>query len=479
MHTPTTRASGAHIEFYQKTGKIHPRTTAGRYNSLRRAMVWFSQLLFYGGAWLSWDGRQAFLFDIAERKFYLFGLVLWPQDALLAAVLLIIAATALFLVTAVAGRLFCGFACPQTVYTSIFRWVEARVEGDHIARLRLDEAPVSARKLRLKAAKHGAWLAIAAWTGITFVGYFTPIRELLWNLGPGDLGPWEGFWVFFYGAFTYLQAGFAREMVCLHMCPYSRFQGVMFDADTRTISYDARRGEPRGRRGAAKLAAATGGDAANPIARAGGDCVDCTLCVQVCPTGIDIRDGLQYQCINCGLCADACDDVMTRIGSSPGLIRMASESELAAPALPPASARARAWRSPRALTYVAGLVVFSVLGASMLVNRTPLIVDVLRDRSALLREGTDGNVENAYTLKLMNLLERPREFRVAVEGPAGVHIAGRDTFAVDGGSVLPVPITVASSAAAGLNGRQEIRFRITAVDEPALAVTEASSFLLP
>lgn len=478
MHTPTSRASGARIEFYRKTGKIHPRTTTGRYNSWRWAMVWFSQLLFYGGAWLSWDGRQALLFDIAERKFYLFGLVLWPQDALLAALLLIVAATALFLVTAVAGRLFCGFACPQTVYTSIFRWVEARVEGDHIARVRLDQGPATVRKLGLKAAKHAIWLLIAAWTGITFVGYFTPIRELLWNLGPGDLGPWEGFWVFFYGAFTYLQAGFAREMVCLHMCPYSRFQGVMFDADTATISYDARRGEPRGRRGAAKLAP-IGGEVANPVVRAGGDCVDCTLCVQVCPTGIDIRDGLQYQCINCGLCADACDDVMTRVGSPTGLIRMASERELADPALPPSSARARVSRGPRALTYLVALVVFSVLGASMLANRTPLIVDVLRDRSALLREGTDGSIENAYTLKLMNLLERPRVFRVALEGAAGLRIVGHDTFEVDGGSVLPVPITVAGSAASGLNGRQEIRFRITALDDPAIAVAEATSFLMP
>ncbi|HEY0946052.1 MAG TPA: 4Fe-4S dicluster domain-containing protein, partial [Opitutaceae bacterium] len=281
------------------------------------------------------------------------------------------------------------------------------------------------------------------------------------------------------GAFTYLQAGFAREMVCLHMCPYSRFQGVMFDADTATISYDARRGEPRGRRGAAKLAAATGGEAANSVARAGGDCVDCTICVQVCPTGIDIRDGLQYQCINCGLCADACDDVMTRVDSPTGLIRMASERELANPALPPSSVRADAWRRPRSLTYIVALVVFSVLGASMLANRTPLIVDVLRDRSALLREGSDGSIENAYTLKLMNLLERPREFQVTLEGPAGVRLAGRDTFAVEGGSVLAVPITVAAKGDSGLDGRQEIRFRITAVDEPTDAVTEGSSFLLP
>jgi cytochrome c oxidase accessory protein FixG len=484
MQTQTSRARGARIEFYRKTGKIHPRTVSGRFNTWRWAMVWFTQVLFYGGAWLGWNDRQAILFDIAERKFHVFGLVLWPQDALLAALGLIVAATALFLVTAVAGRLFCGFACPQTVYTSIFRWIETRIEGDHLARMRLDEAPPGARKLGLKSAKHVAWLAIAAWTGITFVGYFTPIRELLWNLGPGELGPWEGFWVFFYAAFTYVQAGFAREMVCLHMCPYSRFQGVMFDDDTVTISYDAKRGEPRGRRGAAKHAAepAAGfiaaGAGASAAAGARGDCVDCTLCVQVCPTGIDIRDGLQYQCINCGLCADACDDVMRRIGSPTGLIRMASERELAGQGTP-ARATVNAWRRPRALTYAATLAACALLGAGLLANRAPLIVDVLRDRGALSREASDGSIENAYTLKLMNLGEEPRVFRISAEGRGGMRIAGGNTFTVDGGSVLAAPVTITARPEAGLAGRQPIRFRVEAVDEPHIAVTEPSTFLLP
>ena len=330
MQTPTTRAQGARIEFHRKTGKIHPRAVAGRFNNWRWAMVWITQLVFYGACWLNWDGRQALLFDIVERKFHFFGLVLWPQDALLLALALIFAAAGLFFVTALAGRLFCGFACPQTVYTAIFRWIEQRVEGDHLARMRLDQAPPGARKFAIKGAKHLLWGALALWTGITFVGYFTPIRELLANLGAFTLGPWEGFWVFFYALFTYLQAGFAREMVCLHMCPYSRFQGVMFDRDTRTVSYDSGRGEPRKHgKGAA----------------AHGACVDCTLCVQVCPTGIDIRDGLQYQCINCGLCADACDEVMVRVGAPTGLIRFASERELAAPRPAPG---APGWRQRQA-----------------------------------------------------------------------------------------------------------------------------------
>ena len=484
MQTQTSRAGGARIEFHRKTGKIHPRAVSGRYNSGRWAVVWLTQIVFYGAAWLGWNDRQAVLFDIAERKFHLFGLVLWPQDALLAALALIVAATALFLVTAVAGRLFCGFACPQTVYTAIFRWIEARIEGDHLARIRLDQAPPGARKLGLKAAKHLVWLAIAGWTGITFVGYFTPIRELLWRLGAGELGPWEGFWVFFYAAFTYVQAGLAREMVCLHMCPYARFQGVMFDEDTATIGYDAKRGEPRGRRGTARLAAARA--VALPVAAAGasaaagarGDCVDCGLCVQVCPTGIDIRDGLQYQCIDCGLCADACDDVMTRIGSPTGLIRMASGRELAGQGRPAAPARS-IWRRPRPLTYAATLVVCVLLGGAMLANRAPLIVDVLRDRNALSREASDGSIENAYTLKLMNLGEAPRTFRISAAGDAPMRIAGGDLFTVGGGAVLAAPVTITARPEAGRAGREPIHFRVEAVDAPHLVVTEPSVFLLP
>ncbi|BAL24925.1 cytochrome c oxidase accessory protein CcoG [Azoarcus sp. KH32C] len=485
MQTTSSRATGARIEFYRKTGKIHPRTVAGRYNSLRWAMVWITQIVFYGACWLDWDGRQALLFHIAERKFYLFGLVLWPQDALLLALLLVLAATGLFLVTAVAGRLFCGFACPQTVYTAIFRWVENKVEGDHLARMKLDQAPPSLHKFARKGAKHAIWLAIALWTGITFVGYFTPIRELLFNLGPGELGPWEGFWVFFYAGFAYLQAGFAREMVCMHMCPYSRFQGVMFDRETVTVSYDARRGEPRkGRAGAmtqattpvtAKLAS-TGQTAAATR----GDCVDCSLCVQVCPTGIDIRDGLQYQCINCGLCVDACDDVMTRIGAPIGLIRFASERELAAPkAAQPRAPMLASLRRPRSLVYVGVLAVFTVLGAWMLANRVPLQVDVLRDRNALMREKPDGSVENTYMLKVVNMLEEPRAFHIRVEGPAEAHIVGADVIHVAAGSVLPLPVTVAALPEPGKTGVQPLQFEIEALDGEPTHVTERSSFLLP
>jgi len=453
------KAQTARVTLYRNKGKIHARSTRGRFNSLRWAMVWLTQLVFYGACWLGWtdDGgatRQALLFDIAHEKFYLFGLVLWPQDALLLAIVLILAATGLFLVTAVAGRLFCGFACPQTVYTSIFMWIEEKVEGDHLARRRLDDAPWSARKLALRSAKHGLWLALAAWTGITFVGYFTPIRELLPAVAGWQLGPWEGFWVVFYGLFMYLQAGFAREAVCQHMCPYSRFQGVMFDPTTRSVAYDTTRGEPRRAKGGAGA----------------GDCVDCGICVQVCPTGIDIRDGLQYQCINCGLCADACDTVMGRIGKPAGLIRFASELELAGK---PSSAR------PRLAVYGGLLAVFIGLGAWTLADRSLLLVDVLRDRGSLAREAADGRIENAYTLKIMNLAEAPRDFRVAVRGIAGAEIVGPARFAGVPGGIRTVQLTVAVPAGEGGATVRPIAFEIAAEQDAATRVVEKSTFVLP
>jgi len=450
----------AKIELYRQKGKIHSRSVSGRFNTLRWAMVWISQLVFYGVCWLNWDSRQAVLFDIAHERLYLFGLVLWPQDGLLLALLLIVAATALFFVTALAGRLFCGFACPQTVYTSIFVWIEGKVEGDHIARLRLDNAPFGPRKLALRSIKHALWLLVAAWTGITFVGYFTPIDELLGGLASASLGPWEGFWVFFYALFTYVMAGFAREAVCQHMCPYSRFQGVMFDATTTSVAYDARRGEPRGARRQAVAAPAQG------------DCIDCGICVQVCPTGIDIRDGLQYQCINCGLCADACDDVMEKTGAPQGLIRFASERELAGKPLPPLS------RRPRVAIYGALLVALLAFGGWTLAQRSLLLVDVLRDRGALLRESAEG-IENAYTLKLMNRSELPQNFEISVAGVPGLRIVGNTVHRIASGSIRPVQLTLAAPEASGLSGMQPIRIEIRSKQRPDIGVVEKSTFALP
>lgn len=286
------------ITLFESQKKIYPRSISGYFANVRWFMVWFTQILFYGTAWLTWNDRQAVLFDLATRKFYIFGLVFWPQDFIYLAVVLIISALMLFLVTAVAGRVFCGYACPQSVYTEMFMWIERKIEGDRSARMKLDQLSCpSPRRIALKAAKHSAWIALALWTGFTFVGYFTPIRTLTFEVLDFSLGPWQLFWILFYGLATYGNAGWMREQVCKYMCPYARFQSAMFDKDTLTVTYDSERGEKRGSRS----------KQADYKALGLGTCVDCNICVQVCPTGIDIRNGLQYECIGCALCIDACD----------------------------------------------------------------------------------------------------------------------------------------------------------------------------
>lgn len=453
------------LEFYREKGKIHAKSTAGRFNTWRWSMVWLTQIVFYGACWLQWPGadglRQAIRIDIVHERLYLFDLVLWPQDALLGAFALIFAATALFLLTALNGRIFCGFACPQTIYTMIFTWIEARIEGDHLARQKLDRQALDARKLSLKVSKHGLWLIVAAWTGITFVGYFTPIRELLPRLPTFALGPWEGFWLLFYGSFTYVQAGLAREAVCQHMCPYSRFQGVMFDARTKNVAYDAKRGEPRGKR------RQSGENAA-------GDCIDCGVCIQVCPTGIDIRDGLQYQCINCGLCIDACDRVMQHLAAPPGLIRFAPEESAMSEQV-----SGKPEFRPRLTVYLLTLAIVGASAGWTLLQRKPFMVDVLRDRGALSRETAEGEIENAYTVKLMNFSDRRQDFRIETGDRAGPAIVGTQEFSVGAGEILPVTLTVRAGPEHERRGIQPIDFLITTRQAPGIRLIEPSRFAFP
>ncbi len=404
-------AAVAMVSLFQKQKKIYARAVSGLFSTWRWSLVWATQLLFYGLPWLTWNQRQAVLFDLDSRRFYIGPLVLYPQDFIFLTGILIIAAYALFLFTAVAGRLWCGFACPQTVYTEIFMWVEKKIEGDRIARMKLDAGDWTLNKLWRKSAKQGAWLLIGLWTGFTFVGYFTPIKTLAAEAVSFGFGPWEWFWVLFYGLATYGNAGFLREQVCKYMCPYARFQSAMFDKDTLIISYDVERGEPRGSRSRK----------ADPAKIGLGDCINCGLCVQVCPTGIDIRQGLQYECIGCAACIDVCDSVMDKMNYPKGLIRYDTQNGLAQH-LTRSQRLGRIFR-PRVLVYTAILLVIVTAFFVSLAMRHPFKVDVVRDRASLARLADDGEIENVYRLQIMNATEQPHRYRLSVQGLPGIRLA--------------------------------------------------------
>ena len=455
---------------YEVRRKIYPRAVCGWFAAWRWALVWATQLVFYGGAWLTWNGRQALLFDIAHRKFYIFGLVFWPQDIIYLTVLLVIAALSLFLFTALAGRLWCGYACPQTVYTEIFLWVEKLIEGDRSKRIRLDRSELNLKKFLRKSAKHAAWIAIALWTGFTFVGYFTPIRALWHDVWNASTGPWASFWILFYGFATYGNAGWMREQVCKYMCPYARFQSAMFDRDTLIITYDPERGEPRGPR-ARKV---------DYRAKGLGDCVDCGVCVQVCPTGIDIRNGLQYECIGCAACIDGCDQVMDKMGYARGLIRYSSEH-----ALEHKLDRAQMFRSvfrPRSLIYTAILAGIVIAAATSLALRVPLKVDVIRDRAAIAREVAGGEIENVYRLQIMNTTERTQRYQISVSGLHDIHIAREAEVEVApaSGRVLPLELRVHAEREHLTPGTYPIEFEVRAIGEgeSRVKVEEKSVFIV-
>lgn len=467
MSERTDPAAREGDSLYEVRQKVYPRAVTGAFARWRWILVWITQIVFYGTCWMPWNGRQAVLLHLAERKFYIFGWVFWPQDVFYLSIILIISAYALFLFTAVAGRLWCGYACPQTVYTEIFLWIEKLFEGDRNHRIKLDTKGFSGEKLWRKGGKYAAWIVFSAWTGISFVGYFTPIRELLGNFAHFSFGGWELFWIFFYSAFTYLMAGVMREQVCKYMCPYARFQGVMFDPDTLVITYDETRGEPRGSR-------RKGSDAR---AQGLGDCVDCGICVQVCPTGIDIRKGLQYECIGCAACIDACDQVMDKVGSPRGLIRYSTEN-----AVKQHWGRSEIIKHvlrPRILIYSAALCAICVAFMWALATRAPLRLDVIKDRSIITREVEGGLIENVYVLNLMNMSESVRKFEIAVSGLDGASLDGANQVVVDAAQNKSLPIRVRVPAD-GLNkGSHEIFFAVQAIDDPSLHVREKAVFVAP
>lgn len=453
------------VSFFEAHKKIYPRSISGTFMNWRWAMVLLTQLLFYGLPWLEWGQRQIVLFDLGARRFYLFGLVLYPQDFIYLTGLLIISALSLFLFTAVAGRLWCGFTCPQTVYTEIFMWIEHKVEGDRSARIRLDQGGWTVEKIWKKSLKQFLWVAIALWTGFTFVGYFVPIRSLGGELL--DLqGSWQIFWVLFYGFATYGNAGYMREQVCKYMCPYARFQSAMFDKDTLIVSYDAQRGEQRGPRK----------KDVDYKAQGLGDCIDCKLCVQVCPVGIDIRNGLQYECIGCGLCIDACNNVMDNLHYPRGLIRLTTQN-----AVTKGWMGKQIWRRiarPRVLIYSCILLGLSIAMVVSLAIREPLKVDVIRDRASLARIVSGGKLENVYRLQVMNATEQAQTYGISVKGLNGVEMAEGQVVDVDAAQTRGVTVRVQIPYGSAETGSHPIEFEITASSGHG-HVLEKSVFLVP
>lgn len=454
------------VRLLEVSRKIYPRAVTGLYARWRWAMVWLTQLVYYGLPWLSWNEREAVLFDLAARKFYIFGLVLYPQDFIYLTGLLIISAMSLFLFTTVAGRLWCGYTCPQTVYTEIFMWVERRIEGDRNQRIKLDARDADWHKTSRKTLKHVIWLAIALWTGITFVGYFTPIRELVAAVANVEVGLWQAFWILFYAFATYGNAGFMREQVCKYMCPYARFQGVMFDRNTLVITYDQHRGEPRGSRSRKS----------DPKQQGLGDCVDCSLCVQVCPVGIDIRKGQQYECIGCAACIDVCDQVMGKLGYPSRLIRYNTLKDND-------QQTHYRWKNllvrPRVVVYALVLLTAVGLVLGSLSQRVSLKVDVMRDRTTLSRQVENGLIENVFRLMIINSAESPRQFSVSVSGLQSAYIDSNAQIEVPAASHKLMPVRVRARQVYGRSGSNDITFTVQAVNDAKTVRHEKTVFYLP
>jgi len=446
---------------FEKRKKLFPREVHGLFATLRISGISLLLGMYYILPWINLSDHQIVLFDLPARKFYIFEWIFWPQDFIYLALLLICAALALFLFTALAGRVWCGYACPQTVWTEVFLWIERKVEGNRSQQIKLEKQANNFKKTRIKITKHSIWIIFSAITGFTFVGYFTPIRELSGSIIEFQLGPWETFWLIFYSFATYGNAGWLREQVCMYMCPYARFQSAMFDKDTLVISYDTERGEPRGNR--------KKGDDIN--AKQLGSCVDCTLCVQVCPTGIDIRNGLQYECIGCAACIDACDDVMSKMDYPKGLIKYTTENSL--------EGKPTNFLRTRVIVYT--LLLIGILAGVIysIETRGSVALNVLRDRNALYRENYDGSISNSYTIKILNMDLVDHEYKLSIEGIDGIKPSITDTIGVSAGQILEVPLSLSAQPDALKQASIVISLSIEAIDDPASSTTAEGRFIGP
>lgn len=449
------------LDLYETREKIQTRKLPGFFRSLQR-WTWIPMLsAYFLIPWFNIDGRQAVWFDLPTRKFHVFWITFWPQDFTLLAWALIIAAFALFTMTVLAGRIWCGFSCPQTVWTMIFIQIEDWCEGDRNQRIKLDKSPWNMKKIRLRGGKFFLWGLVAFLTGLTFVGYFNPIRHMLPDLLDYSAHPSVVFWTFVFTLMTFSNAGFLREQVCKYMCPYARFQSVMFDQDTLVVSYDKERGDPRGARK----------KNADYRAEGKGDCVDCSLCVQVCPTGIDIRDGLQYECIDCGLCIDACNTVMDKMGYEKNLISFTTEHKLE-------HGETRILR-PRFVGYLFVLTVMVSAFAYTIFNRMPLGVDVVKDRNVLFRENNHGLTENIYTLKINNMDTADHRYTIAVEGEYPFTYLGKKEVSVAEGEVLSIPVRVELDPGLMHSPHASVTFVVKSIDDAAIHHSQESRFIGP
>ena len=449
------------FDLYKKREKVYQRAITGRFEKFRVLTIWVTLSIYFLLPWVQFADRQAVLFDLPERQFHIFWFSFWPQDLVLLSWLLIIAAFALFFFTNLLGRVWCGYTCPQTVWSKFFNWFEEITEGNRNQRIRLDASPLSANKVIRKSAKHFLWFALALATALTFVGYFTPISDLIFRFANIDLGGWEAFWILFFTAATYINAGWMREQVCTYMCPYARFQSVLFDKDTLVISYDTERGEPRGSRK----------KDANYEKEGLGSCIDCRLCVQVCPTGIDIRDGLQVDCIGCAACIDACDSIMDKMGYERGLVRYTTENVLEGKSL-------KILR-PRLIGYGLALLVMSTLFLYVLSTRIPLELDIIRDRNQLYRETSEGMIQNVYTLKILNKDQATRTYQIHVEGEQAVSYHGKQLVSVEPGEVLSLPIALEVDPGFVTKPTSDVIFTIVAKDDNTVKVAEETRFISP
>lgn len=457
----SSRSTKSRTNKSNATGHIVTRSFTGHFRKIRVSLAGVLMMIFVGTSWLNWDGRQAVLWDLDERKFYIFGATFWPQDFTLLSAFLIISAFGLLAANVFVGRVWCGYTCPQSVWTWMFMWVEKVTEGDRNKRIKLASGKWTLNKIVKRGLKHGMWILLSVATGIAFIGYFVPVRELTFEILTGQWFSMSAFWVAMFAVATYVNAGWLREQVCLHMCPYSRFQSVMFDKDTLVVTYDAARGENRGSRKKED----------DHIALGLGDCIDCQQCVQVCPTGIDIRNGLQIDCIGCAACIDVCDSIMDKMNYPRGLIKYTSEHAQ--------EGKPSNLMRPLVLAYACALlIVIAVLGV-ILQQRELVDMSVTKDRT-MFRINSENKVVNVYRLKITNKTQKSQTYKVSLEKTDALVLQKYYELDLQAGEMIDLPVTVVKQTReSDGKGLIKFAFNISHINDEAISIHADANFNYP